>query len=333
MNSNFHPAACYDKGQSQSVQSASDNLPPPQTEKQPPPPPPSTSQPSLPHAAPSLQPAQLTCPPPPPSSPPDPRAEATQPQSVAAPQATATALPDSERVQKVAHEATQLQDQFVRVLTHTKIHFSEKPPKFLARLQITLTTLPLSNKFKRLSFLSEWKPAIENAKSVPEIFKLLDKYWNYADYVLLQRLVQDLGDRDLRSEMEKYVAALKRFEKRTTIQHFSLAKPGDRDAPDDFSKTVLQLKKDPSKCTLYKVRKLVESLATSAYLEQYVMFLSGHFSGSVIVKLAFPRVVLDLIISALNKAFRDTHQIVSVTIDRKPLEEYSEEHVKVCATS
>ena len=233
----------------------------------------------------------------------------------------------------MAHEATQLQDQFVRVLTHTKIYFSEKPPKFLARLQITLTTLPLSNKFKRLSFLSKWKPAIENAKSVPEIFYLLECHWNYGDYALLERLVQEFGDSALQSEMGEYVVALERFEKGTTIQDFSRAKPGDRDAPYDFSKAVLKLNKDPSKCTLYEVRQLVESLATSACLDQYVMFLSGHSCGSVIIKLAFPQVVLDLIISALNKAFRETHQIVSVTIDRKPLEEYSEEHVKVCATS
>ena len=221
----------------------------------------------------------------------------------------------------------------MRVLTHTEIAFSEKPAGFLGRLRITLTTLPLSNKFKRLCFLETKKQEIEDAKSVSDIFKILRCHWNYGDYVLLQRLVKELGDRALRNEMGRYVAALKRFEKRTTIQHFSRAKPGDRDAPYNFSEAVLQLNKDPSKCTLYEVRKLVESLATSAYLEQYVMFLSGHFSGSVIVKLAFPRVVLDLIISALNKAFRETHQIVSVTIDRKPLEEYSEEHVKVCATS
>ena len=256
-------------------------------------------------------------------------AETTQPQSVPAPHTTATALPDSERVQRVAHEATQLQDQFVRVLTHTEIAFTEKPPGFLFQLQITLTTLPLSNKFKRLCFLETKKQEIEDAKSVSEIFKILRCHWNYGDYALLQRLVQEFGHSAIQSEMGEYVVALERFEKETTIQDFSRAKPGDRDAPYDFSRAVLQLNKDPSKCTLYEVRQLVESLATSMCLDQYVMFLSGHSIGSVIIKLAFPRVVLDLIISALNKAFWETHQIVSVTIDKKPVEEYSEEHVKV----
>ena len=300
----MYSAACYDGEQSHSVQSASSGkLSPPLAEK-------CVQQP-----------------------PPEPRGEATQPQDQATPQATATALPDSERVQKVAHEASQLQDQFVRVLTHTKIRLSRKPVEFLAELQMTLTDLPLSNKFKRLHFLETEKQEIENAKSVPEIFTILRRHWNYGDYALLQRLVQEFGDSALQSEMGEYVAALERFEKGTTIQDFSRAKPGDRDAPYDFSKAVLQLNKDPSKCTLYEVRQLVESLATSACLDQYVMFLSGHFSGSVIIKLAFPRVALDLIISALNKAFQETHQIVSVAIDEKPLEEYSEEYVKVCAPS
>ena len=233
----------------------------------------------------------------------------------------------------MAYEALQLQDQFVRVLTHTKIKLSRKPAEFLCELQMTLTELPLSNKFKRLCFLETKKQEIEKAKSVSEIFEILRRHWNYGDYVLLQRLVQEFGDSALQSEMGEYVVALEKFEKETTIQDFSRAKPGDQDVPYDFSEAVLKLNKDPSKCTLYEVRQLVESLAISACLDQYVMFLSGHFSGSVIMKLAFPSVVLDLIISALNTAFLETHHIISVTIDEKLLEEYSEEYMKVCTTS
>jgi len=251
------------------------------------------------------------------SSPAEPRAEATQPQAIA------PALPDSERIKRVAHDASQLQDHFVRVLIHTEIEFSKKPAEFLPALRITLTTLPLSNKFKRLGFLEARKEEIESAKSVSEIFEILRRYWNYGDYALLQRLVQEFGDSALQSEMGEYVVALEQFEKGTTIQDFCRAKPGDRDAPYNFSQAVLQLNKDPSKCTLYEIRQFVESLATSMCLDQYVMFLSGYSIGSVMIKLAFPQVVLDLIISALNKAIRETHQIVSVTIDEKPVEEYS----------
>lgn len=48
----------------------------------------------------------------------------------------------------VADKASQLQDEFVRVLRNTKLEFSKKPADFLAELRITLTTLPMSDKFK-----------------------------------------------------------------------------------------------------------------------------------------------------------------------------------------
>jgi len=134
----------------------------------------------------------------------------------------------------------------------------------------------------------------------------------------------------MQKEMKEYVEALEMFERKTTIQDFSLAKPGARGAPDSFSEAVLELNVDPSKCTLYEARQFVESLTTKLHLNQYVLFLSQIFSGSVIIKLAFPHAVLELIVPALDKEFQETHQIVSVTIDKKPLNEYTEEYMKVC---
>jgi len=259
-------------------------------------------------------------------------AEATQPQDLSGLHlhGTSAAQPDPDRVKKVKAEASELQDQFVKVVYHTRIKFSKKPEEFLGDLRRFLTELPLSNKFTHLHFLKEKEQAIESAQSIDEIFRILRHHWNYGDYALLQRMIQEFGDEALGKEMKEYVKALEMFERKTTIQDFRLAKPGPRGAPDGFSEAELKLNIDPVKCTLYEARQLVESLATKLQLNQYVLFLSQIFSGSVIIKLAFPHAVLELIVPALDKEFQETHQIVSVTIDKKPLNEYTEEYMKVC---
>ena len=233
-------------------------------------------------------------------------------------------------VKKVKDEASELQDQFVKVVYHTRMNFSRKPVEFLSDLRIFLTELPLSNKFTHLHFLKEKEQAIVNAQSIDEIFKILCHHWNYGDYALLQRMIQECGSKALQKEMREYVEALEMFEKKTTIQDFSLAKPGARGAPDGFSKVVLELNIDPSKYILYDARQLAESLEMKLHLNQYAFFLNEIFCSSVIIKLAFPRAVLELIVPALDKEFLEIHQIVSVTIDKKPLEEYTEAYVKVC---
>ena len=235
-------------------------------------------------------------------------------------------------------EASQLKDQFVRVITHTKIAFTKKPADFLVELRITLTTLPLSDKFKHLQFLRNQRNRIIKASSIDEIFKILDRYWDYTDYVLLQRLVEEFGESALKREMSEYVAALEHFENGTTIQQSNAASSDSRYrrfvyGGYEFSTVDLQLSRDPAVYTLYQARQLEESVAKRACLEPYAVRLQRVRPSSVTITLMCPCVALELILEALEKDFLETHQIVSVTIDRKPLEEYSEEHVKVCATS
>ena len=110
-------------------------------------------------------------------------------------------------------------------------------------------------------------------------FKILDNYWDYTDYALLQRLVDEFGESALKKEMSEYVAALEQFEKGTTIRESSTAASNSRhpkrDIPvkSDSSEVKLQLPRDPAVCTLYEARELTESLAKRSCLEPYAVRL------------------------------------------------------------
>ena len=283
------------------------------------------------------------------SPPPELRAEVTQPQSQLEHHGTAAALPSPNRMEEVADQALQLQDQFINLLTNTQIEFSKKSkaPGFLDEFCTTLSKLPISQRFKHLHFLRKQRQRIMQASSVDEIFEILDDFWDYTDYALLQHLVERFGEEPLKKEMREYVAALEQFEKGTTIQESitsscrymfmyrrrkNVGRKIDLRFDYDFSTVDLQLYRDPAVYTLYDARRLEESVTKRSCLEPYAVRLWNVRQSSVAITLMCPRVALELILEALEKDFLDTHQIVSVTIARKPLEEYSEEYVKVCAT-
>ena len=300
-----------------------------------------TSQPFLHHPTPNPQSVRHVSPSPSLSPPPELSVEASQPQGLLEPRGTAAALPSPDRIEEVADQASQLQDQFVGVLTNAKIEFRSKPVGFVEKLRVTLTTLPVSRRFEHLHFLRDHSDQIMKANNVDEIFKILDRCWDYTDYALQQHLVERFGKEALKKEMSEYVAALEQFEKGTTIQESNTASSSSRYRKRkldesylyNFSTVDLQLHRDPAVDTLYDARQLKESITKRACLEPYAVLIQGVRPSSAAITLMCPRVALEIILEALEKDFLETHQIVSVTIDRKPLEEYSEEYVKVCATS
>ena len=148
--------------------------------------------------------------------------------------------------------------------------------------------------------------------------------------------MQEFGGNALKKEMSEYVAALVTFEQRTTIQQSNAAASDSRYPKQyvyggyEFSMVDLKLRRDPAVCTLYEARELAESIAKRSCLEPYVVRQKKAFSGSVVVCLLFPCSALEVIIPRLDQQFLETHQIILVIIDQKPVEEYSEEYVKVC---
>ena len=236
-----------------------------------------------------------------------------------------------ERIRRVAEEASSFQEHFVTVLTHTQIYLSKREAacsEFLNGLCITLINLPLSTKFKHLLFLRKKRRQIEDAKSVSKVFEILEDLWNYTDYALLQRIVQEFADDEIREEMKVYTAELEEFEKRTTVKDFENA-TGIKKAPYDYSMALLEVCTDPSQCTLYQLRQIVMSLAQKSSLQCYVPLVIGVHSNSVLIYLAFPRDAIELLVPALDRRFLSTHNISSVEIDEKPLQTYSKEYLMV----
>ena len=188
-------------------------------------------------------------------------------------------------------------------------------PRFLNRLRITLTKLPLCKKYEHMHFLKEEKDRFKAAQDVSEIFDILDPYWNYFDYKLLEHLIAQFGNDTLKQTMREYVSDLEQFEKETSIQDYLDATSNSHEIPPELHTVIIEMDRKATECTLYDIRQFKESLANKSSLSAYTMYLKNLGTSSIIVTLAFPEDVLDVIIEELLEAtFLDTHKILSVHI-------------------
>ena len=229
-----------------------------------------------------------------------------------------------DEVQRVVEGSSELEQRFFSVVTHVQVYFCDKETesnKFLGNFRITLINLPLSRKFKHMHFLKEKKVLIKGAQDVSEIFEILSPYWNHVDYDLLEHIVLEFGEKEIKLEVERYISDLIEFEKGTSIQSYVEATSGDRKIPPEFCEIIIKLDRKPSECTLYDIRRFKESVACRSSLSAYSVYLKNVGTGSVEITLAVPDDAVDVFVKAVRdlQLEKDTH-IISVYVKDKAVQ-------------
>ena len=221
-----------------------------------------------------------------------------------------------DKIQGIKNKAALLRTKFTYVLIHTKICFMDKEEesrKFLRNFQVTLTSLPLFKQHEDMDFLKGEKSRIKMAKNVDEIFEILDPYWNYVDYDLLDHIIKLFGTSDLQEEMRKYITELEQFEMTTTVHNFNLATQEEVVVPARYGILAVKLKKDSKSFTLHDLREFKKSVENELSLKEYVPLLFQRVScSSVKIILAFPpEAHAELSEVFKDKQFRRKHRVVS----------------------
>ena len=220
------------------------------------------------------------------------------------------------RSREIIEAATQIQDTFVTVVMHTQMCLLKKEAEskmFLMEFRIMLKNLPLSNKHKHLHFLEREKMRITRAKNVEEILDILEPYWkNHVDYAFLERIINEFGTKELREEMEAYIANLEHFEKNTSVQEFNSTVRDKGIIPDYFIPVSVEQNKDPEKCSLYEVRQFKNELVKQASLKSYAVYLRSISCSSVVIVLATPPKAQAELLEVINdEEFMIKHKIAS----------------------
>ena len=110
--------------------------------------------------------------------------------------------------------------------------------------------------------------------------------------------------------MEKYIAELETFEKKTSVYDVDLAVTDKRNFPADLKIITITQTKDPKKCSLYEVRQFKNAVINRSTLNDYAIYLKGISCSSVKITLAIPSEVYNTVSYGLDAVFMATHKIV-----------------------
>ena len=226
--------------------------------------------------------------------------------------------PERRLLKHIAKTASDLEMQFLSVINSANAYLAKQmePEKFQV-FKTDLTRLPLSGRYMKLRFLRDKKQEIKKAQSVEDVFDILDHYWNYVDYSLLEHIVKTYCNKSVKRQMKRYKCDLEKFERATSVKDFTLALPNNRKFPLELSTLSADLKIDAAQCTLHHVRKIMKAIAQKASLQRYVVYMRDLHASFVVMTIAFPQAAREFVEQVLQKKFLKRLSVIpeSVRID------------------
>ena len=143
------------------------------------------------------------------------------------------------------------------------------------------------------SFLKENHMAFHDCKNHWELFGMLNFYWNYLSYDLLDQLIEELSLKEhlfkaIGKEMERYKGDLKRFRQCTTLEVFCQTNTSTEcDPPPGFRKVVIK-HSWPNTVTLEDVERFRQRYAKAYNIRRCAMMLNSIWTGSFTVEWFVP---------------------------------------------
>ena len=185
--------------------------------------------------------------------------------------------------QNIEKEIQALEDEFLSVVVKAEQDLGKRE---LSVVKLCITQLPVSIKHQNIKFLQENASAINDAKSVLEIFIILSPYWDFLNCGLLNEIVRRLGNDETKQHMEKYMEKLRNFRVKTKLGDF-IGKWARR-CPPHFLELITELGGDWRDRTLEDLENFRIELARGVCVEGYALPCLTIKPGSVSVTWALP---------------------------------------------
>ena len=99
---------------------------------------------------------------------------------------------------------------------------------------------------------------ISKELTLGKVWFKLSTYWNFLNYFLLEQVICEFGDRNIKDSMEEYKSKLKVFLCNTCLHDFAKYSTKIRAdlTVEDFHLLAMKLKKNWEKCTLEDLENL-----------------------------------------------------------------------------
>ena len=241
-----------------------------------------------------------------------------QPES---PSTTAEAANVTIETLKLDKQIQNLENQFWDIVDKAAKHLETTR---LSDLQRCVTQLPVSVKYQHVGFLEGNRLAINDTKSVNEIFSILALYWDFLNCGLLDVIVCRLGNDETKQLMEQYKEKLREFRMKTKLGDY-IGK-GKESNPRLFTEFTTELGDDWRERTLEDLEEFRIEQARSMQVEKYALSCTRIKLGSVSVTWALPSSlpgIADTLQSILPRLKKE-YDVLMVVFQGKHIPELSE---------
>ena len=191
-----------------------------------------------------------------------------------------------------------------------------------------VTCLPVSARPQHRSFIEEKLTNITPPETFAKIWSILNLYWDFLNYGLLEHVINKCGSEGLKQQMQDYVDQLSAFKKRTRLCDFIESWPCRDDGPpeDRLKKVVVKMGHEWSQCTLQDVESFKKALVHKFFLPEFDIILQKVERGCVCVTwLTSPSTatLLQQNLANIETEFFKKHGINAVTIEPQESEKPS----------
>ena len=150
----------------------------------------------------------------------------------------------------------------------------------------------LSTSTPNPSFIKEKLTKIPLPVTFVKTWSILNLYWDFLNYGLLEHVINQCGSADLKQQMQDYVDELSTFKQTTRLRDFIKSWPCRDDGPpeDHLKKVVIKMKHDWFQCTLQDVESFKKSLVHNFFLPEIDILLQKITEDCVCVWLTSPSI-------------------------------------------
>ena len=223
-------------------------------------------------------------------------------------------------LESIQNEASKLEEQF-RSIVRSAFSAIAAQNISVDMFIAGLGNLSLERKALHKDFLEKLCSDISKESTLGKVWLKLSTYWNFLNYFLLEQVICEFGDRNIKDSMEDYKSELKVFRCNTCLHDF--AKYSTKISADltveDFHLLAMKLKKNWEKCTLEDLENLTGKFTHKLFVSPFSLTLTKMKPGCIHVTWTIPAVIGESLKENMEntdmREFCKEHGITSITVN------------------
>ena len=199
---------------------------------------------------------------------------------------------------------------------------------------INLVNTPVEHRNMHKEFFDMVIIELCKEPSLLKVWFSLSQYWNFLSYSLLEQVVCDYGDEDLKTDMEDYIKELKEFRCRTRLCDFAKysVKINEDLSEQNLKDLTIKYHQSWDECTLEYLENFSEKISQKFFLPSFSLVLQDIKLGCISVTWAVPEMIAVSFKENIENSdmgeFCKEHGIMAISIDGQeckysPVQKYS----------